>query len=293
MARKSRKDLYKQEQEKVAEEIANAENFEESDFITPVYMPTFANMEERELRVVPAKEALQWYLENDEGYFEEDVFPYKKVGKHFKVGRSGSIMPCLNFHLNEPCPVCEENEELKSTGDEDNAEQAKEMRLQRKYAWIFKWVDAPDEFVDVPLVWEVGLKQHNQFLGLLSNTRAPEFDHPFEGASIFVKRIGKKGSAQTYYETDYEKDGACPMFVDADGEFDYETAEAFMEKLPDIVTFGNPFLNYDETKKVVFGSSITDVLKARNNSSESANKEPENDEPSREGRSARTSRRRR
>lgn len=293
MANADRKARFRKEQEKTSEELKNANNFEESDRIKTVFMPTFTDQEERELRFVPAKAAFEWYMKNDEGYFEGDVLPYRKVGKHFIKGRGGiAPTPCLAFHNKEACPACEECEELRSSGDADNTEQAKDMRLQHKYTWIFNWVNAPEKFVDVPLVWEVGLKQHNQFLGLMGNTRAPEFDHPFEGASVFVKRIGAKGDSNTFYETDYEKDDSY-MFVNDDGEFDYERAEAFIKKLPDIETYGDPFLNYEETKAIVYGDSLIDVLKARNDAPEEPKEEPKEEEKPSEGRSSRSRRGRR
>ena len=284
MANTDRKARFRQEQEKTSEELKNAGTFED-DRIKAIFMPTFADQEERELRIVTAKKAFEWYMKNDEGYFEEDVLPYRKIGKHFNVGAKGTPLPCLAFHNKEACPACEECEELKK-GDEDNVEQAKEMRLQQKYVWIFQWVDAPKALIDVPLIWEVGLKQHNQFLGLMGNTRAPEFDHPFEGASVFIKRIGKKGDSNTFYETDYEKEEAL-MFVNDDGEFDYERAEAFLAKLVDIEEYGNPFLSYEETKAIVYGESLIDVLKARNGAPDKAEDEPEEEKPERSSRSRR------
>jgi len=262
----SRADNARKRYEEMVEQSKASGGFEERVKLN--YL-TFKDKETKILRILPVPEALAWYLENDEGEYTKDAFPVGEFFKHWKVGPNKAQLSCLSKHNNEPCPVCELIEELKGTGDKDDKEYASDMWASGRYAWFA--IDRADCEDEKWFVWEVSNTVSSTLLSKLSNAKIPELDHVFEGTDIEVTRHGAKGDRKTKYEIDDVREVSF-LYTNDKGEFDYERAEKLLDKLADAREYSSPFLNYDETKAVMQGEGIKDVLKARNSDNE---EEPE------------------
>ena len=264
--------------EELKEQSKGGGDFE--DRVKMNYM-TLADKETKILRVIPIPAALKWYLENDDGEYEEDAFPYGEFFKHWRVGPNKVSLPCLSKHNNEACPVCELIAELKGTGDPDDKKYGSDMWASTRFVWfvIDREDDAPDEEGrEKWFVWEVSNTVNEQLMSKLANPKVPDLDHVFAGTDIEVIRSGAKGYDKTTYAIDDVREGESYLYTNEDGDFDYERAERLLEVLPDVTEYGAPFLSYDETKAVMEGDSFKDVFAARNENGEVAEETPKEEE---------------
>jgi len=225
-------------------------------------LPSWKDKEKRILRILPSKAALQFYLdsEDEDAEFEDEAMPYQELRTHFKVGSQNQICACLNFWNDEDCPVCEEIAALKETGDKKDKYTANDMWASQRFARFVLWKNS-DEPKKVWL-WECSKTVDTDVMALYMDTRIPDPDLLFEGTDIEVTRHGMGQKDTTYRVSDTRE--VSFMVTTEDGEFDWEAAEEINNVLPDIFEHGKPFLNYEETKLLVEGSTLQDVIALRN-----------------------------
>jgi hypothetical protein len=287
--RKKAAEQYEQKM-RVAEEREKkrAEGGFESDYIKIDILPKFEDKEKRTLRILPTKDALQFYLdnsENEDAIFADECIATTEICNHFNVGSRRQPVACLNFFNNEPCPVCEENDELYKTGDSDDKKLSEEMRRSFSHVYFVIWREHEDHAKpeDAEKIWayHTNATVDTRLTGMFGNPKIPFLDGVFEGTDIEVTRIGT-GMKGTNYTVDDTREQSF-LFTNEDGDFDYEAADRLVAKLPDIFEYGKPFLNYEETKAVLLGSSIKEVVKERHADDAPAEKkeEPKKEAPKR------------
>jgi hypothetical protein len=258
------KELYDKRM-KEKEEFDNRDN-SDSNYIKVDWLPSGKNWKDKEkrtLRILPARDVLQFYLDNaddDEAEYENESIPMQELRTHFNVGSQNGICSCLSYWNNEPCPVCEEIEELKSTGEEDDKKEADSMWPKRRFARFVLWREHSEP--NKVWLWECNWSTDTDIVALYNNTKVPDPDLIFDGTDIEVTREGAAGNSKTTYRVEDVREESM-MVVDEDGEFDWEAAEEILANLPDIFEHGKPFLDYEETKMVVEGYSVKDVVAMR------------------------------
>jgi hypothetical protein len=269
------REIYEEEMRKKEEQDKNSGN---SDFIRVDMLPKFGDKEKRTLRIVPALEALKFYLENsedEEAVFEDEAYPVQEICNHFRVGAQNQVVACLNFFNKEECPVCEEIEELKKTEDEDDIKYAKELRASYQHVWFVIWREHTEDPQKV-WAWHVSNTVNTQLMGLYGNKKIPELDRIFDGTDIEVTRFGMSMKATTYQIDDAREESF--LFTTEDGEFDFEAADKLVENMTDIFEYGKPFMNYEETQRVLMGESIKEVMADKYGKSE-GDEEPSDEKP--------------
>ena len=252
---------------RVAEAKRAEEARENGDFgdevIRAERMPVWEEGESRTLRIIPAKDAMRFYLDNSEEediVFEDEAYPVQELCTHFKVGPKKAIIPCDSFYNDKPCAVDDEIKELKASGDEDDAKYASDMYAGHRFARFVLWRDNPKNEPLKVWAWEVSKTTDTDVIALYMNNKIQELDLMWEGMDIEVTRHGVK--KETKYRVEDVREESYIVETE-DGEFDYEAVEKIYANLPNIFEYNLPFLSYDEVKEVVNGLSVKDVIKAR------------------------------
>jgi len=252
-----------------------------SERVIAVRMPNWKDDEKRTLRIIPAREAMRFYLDNaddEDAVFDDEAYPVQEMCTHFKVGAKKGIIPCASFYNDEPCAVDDEIKELFASGDEDDAKYAKAMYGGHRFARFVLWRGNPKNEPNKVWAWEMSKTVDTDVIALYMDTKIKDLDMMWEGMDIDVTRNGM-GQENTKYQVKDVREESY-MVATEDGEFDYEAAEKIYANLPDIFEYNTPFMTYDEVKKVVNGMSVKEVMKERHNDEE-AKPEAKEEKPKR------------
>lgn len=176
---------------------------------------------------------------------------------HYGIGPDRSSFLCLQKHQDEPCPVCEERQELYDAGDEDEARPL--LARKRVAMWI---IDRKEESKGAQLwcaPWTL-----DQEIAKQSSSEDGEvlaIDHPEEGYDVIFTREGER--ERTKYTGVKLARKESPI---ADDEDDLaEIMEFIIENpVPSVLEFSD----YDHMKKTFAGAESKKKSKRRDEEEE-------------------------
>jgi len=245
----------RKQQEKI-EKRANSGNFIER---LP-FLPKFNDKEERILRIICSKEALQWLIDNPEKNhddYTEEVdnavgFAWKDTSQHFAVGSGNASLPCLR-EINMPCPICEAYEEDIKSGTEAIKKAASNIRCKHRYTFFVEWRGHEDEG---PFIWSPADEWSDMAMAHIADNDHSLIYDPFIGHDLKVIRRGT-GRSNTKYTITVRSEEVFlyEVVTEEDGEevsdFDFEKGTKVLEVLPSIVTYMVPELSYEDYEAIL------------------------------------------
>ena len=219
------------------------------------YLPKFKDDEERILRIICAKEALQWLVDhpdkNHDDYTEEvkDAIGYawKDTSQHFNVGSGNAALSCLR-QIAKPCPVCEAYEEDIKSDNEAIKKAASQIACKTKINFFVEWRGHEAEG---PFIWSLADQWADIVMAKIANTDYTLIYDPFVGHDLKVTRHGL-GMNNTRYDIDIRPDETFlyeTVVIEDEEEmsdFDFEKGSKVLEVLPSIADFMEPVLNYED-----------------------------------------------
>jgi hypothetical protein len=109
-----------------------------------------------------------------------------QVWLHKWVGTAGGTYPCLSQMRGESCPMCDEWQALRRSGDNENAKQ-----MGVKEQWLFYLLDRKSDQRDKPVVWSISKMQDDEMVdaarGFNNETIFP--DHPDAGYDLRFRKV--------------------------------------------------------------------------------------------------------
>lgn len=235
------------------------ENSFKSDGDRLPFLPAFGDGEERILRILPPKGALEWLIDNPTKFLDDyndlEIGPgaaWEETFQHFCVGSEGASLPCLE-QTGKPCPLCEAYAEDIKSDNEAIKKSASEIRCKHKTSFFVEWRGHEEEG---PFDWSISPKWATLVVALIANNDYTILYDPFKGHDIRVTRTGLEYNNTNYTMAHRPQETFLYTTIGEDDkgeyeDFDFEKAKQVLDILPDISQLQKPVLDYSDYEAIL------------------------------------------
>jgi len=126
---------------------------------------------------------------------DDDGLPFVVRATHFRVGEANKRFNCPKAaDKDADCFICDRVKELRESGDEDDEEQAEELRAKKQ--WLYRIIDMSNVRKGIQ-VMAVGIKTHLKIRSYLHSKDYGDITDIEEGFNLIIEKSGS-GLKTTY-----------------------------------------------------------------------------------------------